>query len=72
MDKLAALRMAEVQECAAQDGEYQKLLAEYRLVSPVFLGVLESLPREDASVIEEYLGLTAQMHRKLLELACTE
>ena len=70
MERRTALRMAEVQERAAKFPEYLALWEEYRVVSPRLLGLLEKLPREDADIVEDYLGLTGQMHRFLLELAC--
>lgn len=70
MEREVALKMAEVQERAAKCPEYLALWEEYRVVSPRLLGLLEKLPREDADIVEDYLGLTGQMHRLLLELAC--
>ena len=70
MERRTALRVAEVQERAAKCPEYLALWEEYRVVSPRLLGLLEKLPREDADIVEDYLGLTAEMHRYLLEMAC--
>ena len=64
MKRDVALKIADVQNRAATDRGYLSLWEEYRRISPKLLNLLE------ASVIEDYLGVTAEMHRFLLELAC--
>ena len=63
-------KIANVQERAAKHPEYLALWEAYRVLSPRLIGLLERLPREDADIVEDYLGLTAEMHRYLLEMAC--
>lgn len=70
MDRSIALRIAEVQEKAAEDARYLALWEEYRMRSAEMVLLLERLPQLDADVLEDYLGLTEEMHRRLLELAC--
>lgn len=67
---MAARRMLAVQEQAAGDPEYLALLEEYHGLSGRLLSLLERLPTEDSAVVEDYLGLTGEMHRKLLEFSC--
>ena len=69
MDQSAAARMIQIQEQAMHNTEYRALLAEYRQRSEELARVLETLSNEDRNVIEDYLGLTAEMHRKILEMA---
>lgn len=70
MERKTALKIANVQERAAKHPEYLALWEAYRVLSPRLIGLLERLPREDADIVEDYLGLTAEMHRYLLEMAC--
>lgn len=72
MERTAALRIAEIQERAAKNPEYLELWEEYRIRGAELMRLLERLPREDADIIEDYLGLTEEMHRYLLELACQQ
>lgn len=70
MDRCVALKMADVQEKAAKDPRYLALGKEYRAISAELIALLERLPREDAAILEDYLGLAEEMHRYLLEVAC--
>lgn len=70
MERKTALKIADAQERAAKHPEYLALWEEYRVVSSGLFGLLERMPREDAAIVEDYLGLTGEMHRFLLELAC--
>lgn len=70
MERKVALRMAAVQEQAAKDPRYLALWEEYRTISAGLLALLERLPGEDAAVVEDYLGVEEEMHRRLLEIAC--
>ena len=70
MKQEVALKISQVQSKAATDRAYLSLWEEYKEISPQLLRLLERLPGEDASIIEDYLGLTAEMNRFLLELAC--
>lgn len=70
MKKETAQRIFEIQEAAARDEDYRKLLEEYRERNVQMLRLLRNLPREQAEILEDYLGLVAEMHRRLLELAC--
>ena len=70
MDRKIALRIADVQERAMKDIRYLALWEAYHERSRELVLLLERLPREDADVVEDYLGLTGEMHRLLLELAC--
>ena len=70
MKKETAQRIFDIQEAAARDEDYRKLLEEYRERNVQMLRLLRNLPREQAEILEDYLGLVAEMHRRLLELAC--
>lgn len=70
MDRNTALNMVAIQEAAAQDEDYRKLLEEYRERNVQMLRLLRLLPQKQAEILEDYLGLVAEMHRRLLELAC--
>lgn len=70
MDRNTALNMVAIQEAAAQDEDYRKLLEEYRERNVQMLRLLRFLPQKQAEILEDYLGLVAEMHRRLLELAC--
>lgn len=65
-----ALKIVQIQEQAMEDAQYRELLAEYRQQSRKMAQVLAALPDSDRSMIEDYLGLIAQMHRSMLEMAC--
>lgn len=70
MNRSAALEMIRIQEQALEDEEYQLLLQEYRRRSTELARILQSIPDRERDVLEDYLGLAAEMHRKLLEIAC--
>ncbi len=59
-----------IQETAAEDPDYLALLDEYRKLGNKFSKFLETLPREDADVIEDYLGIIGELHRRQLIIAC--
>lgn len=65
-----ALKIVQIQEQAMEDAQYRELLSEYRQQSRKMAQVLAALPDSDRSMIEDYLGLIAQMHRSMLEMAC--
>lgn len=64
-----ALRIVQIQEQAMNDPEYLCLLEEFRIRSRELSALLDTLSGEKRDTIENYLGLTAQMHRFLLEFA---
>ena len=70
MERSVALKIAVIQERAAQDPQYLALWQEYSTICPRLLNLLEQLPPEDACIVEDYLGVAEEMHRYLLERAC--
>lgn len=65
-----ALKIAQIQDQAMHEVEYQVLLAEYGQRNSELVHFLAALPEGERSVIEDYLGLVAEMHCKMLEIAC--
>ena len=70
MDQKIVGRLSAVYEQARQDVEYRKLLEEYRVREAQLFARLETMDPQQRSTVLDYLGLTDEMHRKLLELAC--
>ena len=70
LERSVALKIAEIQEQAAQDPKYLALWKEYSTICPKLLSLLEQLPPADACIVEDYLGVAEEMQRYLLELAC--
>lgn len=70
MDHSLSKRIISVQTQLAQDPDYQKLQEELDILDPAMLHLMVILPREQAEVLEDYLGLIAEMHRRMLILAC--
>jgi DNA-binding transcriptional regulator YbjK len=70
MDQKMIETLCAVYEQAQQDGEYRKLLEECREREPQLLEQLEVMNASQRDAVLDYLGLTEEMHRKLLELAC--
>lgn len=60
----------DLQEQLMQDSEYGGLLGEYRRQNGAFLAVLEQLDPRQRQVVEDYLGICAELHTKMLLLAC--
>ena len=63
-------KIIQIQKTAAEDPDYLALLDEYRELGNKFSRLLETLPREDADVIEDYLGIVGELHRRQLIIAC--
>jgi hypothetical protein len=63
-------RLVDVYEQAGKDVEYRQLLEEYRVREQQLLEQLEVMNASQRDAVLDYLGLTEEMHRKLLELAC--
>ena len=70
MDQTMTERLADVYEQAGKDVEYRQLLEEYRVREQQLLEQLEVMNASQRDAVLDYLGLTEEMHRKLLELAC--
>lgn len=70
MDQKIVGRLSAVYEQARQDVEYRKLLEEYRVREAQLFARLETMDPQQRSTVLDYLGLTDEMHRKLMELAC--
>lgn len=60
----------QLQEQLMTDDGYGCLLQEYREKNAEFLAVLEGLAPQQRQTIEDYLGVCAELHTKLLLLAC--
>lgn len=69
MEKETAEKIFAVQAAARKDAVYRQLLAEHEAQNVRFLSALESMPRTQRDAVEDYLGLVAQMHLRMLELA---
>ena len=70
MDQTMTERLVDVYEQAGKDVEYRQLLEEYRVREQQLLEQLEVMNASQRDAVLDYLGLTGEMHRKLLELAC--
>ena len=70
MDQTMTERLVAVYEQAGKDVEYRQLLEEYRVREQQLLEQLEVMNASQRDAVLDYLGLTEEMHRKLLELAC--
>ena len=70
MDQTMTERLVDVYEQAGKDVEYRQLLEEYRVREQQLLEQLEVMNASQRDAVLDYLGLTEEMHRKLLELAC--
>lgn len=71
MDRETAKRIVNIQERAMADAAYQQLLEEYAVSKAWFGAFLETLTQEQQSAAADYLGVTAAMYLRLLELAVT-
>ena len=70
MDQTMTGRLVAVYEQAGKDVEYRQFLEEYRVREQQLLEQLEVMNASQRDAVLDYLGLTGEMHRKLLELAC--
>ena len=59
-----------LQEQLMCDPGYTQLLEEYRASNVEFLEVLASLGKDERQIIERYFGICAELHTKILLLAC--
>ena len=71
MNPEIAQRIVAVQEAAGQDEQYRTLLEEYRTLDRQFLEILPTLTKAQCDTVTDYIGLIAQMHRRMLEIACS-
>ena len=69
MDRATLNKILDIQDHALADPVYQELHAQYTSCSDGFLDLLARLPEPERTVLEDYLGVSAAMHLRLLELA---
>lgn len=69
MNRETMNRILDVQDRALEDGCYQRLHGEYEEHARRFQALMETLPQEQKDVIWDFLGASASMHLRLLELA---
>ena len=70
MNPHAVQKLAIIQENALQDDQYQQLLTEYHMINRQFTHMVESFSPEQKDLVLDYIGIIAEMNRRLLELAC--
>lgn len=63
-------KLIQMQERIGEDPQYARLCQEYRERDAAVTAVLEQLPRLQREVIEDYLGLCAQLHTRMVLLCC--
>lgn len=69
MDIEIAKRIMDIQDQALEDEQFCGLLDEYAISCPRFLDMLRTLTQEQQDVFLDFLGVSVQMHLRLLELA---
>ena len=72
MDQKMIETLCAVYEQAGQDPDYRQLLEECRVREQQLLEQLEVMNASQRDAVLDYLGLTEEMHRKLLEFSCKE
>lgn len=62
-------KILDVQDAAREDEIYRQLLAEYEPISQRFVRALQEMAPEHRAALEDFFGITAAMHLRLLEMA---
>ncbi len=70
MNQHTAKKIFEIQQACTQDKVYQGLLQEYASANDRLLECLDTLPPAQQDAVFDHLGLVAQMHLRMLEIAC--
>ncbi len=68
----AVRKILAAQESLLTDPQYRQLNAEYTVLNEQFIQLLETLPGAQKAMIEDYIGIFAQMHIKMLEAVCLQ
>ena len=69
MDQATGAKIIQIQKAALEDAFYKELLLEYKPISQRFVQILREMPPEHREALEDYFGITASMHLRLLEMA---
>ena len=69
MNKDIAFKILDIQEKAMEDASYKKLLKELRLYDEKMRSLYGTLSKEQLDVLMGYLGVGAELHLHLLEIA---
>lgn len=70
MDKQSLDRFSEILALAACDGEYAALQKRCSELDSPFLTVIENLPREEQTIVWDYIHALGGAALRLTELAC--
>ena len=70
MNKEIALKILDVQEKVMNNANYKKLLEEFRQYDEKMRSLYATLSKEQLDVLMGYLGVGAELHLYLLEIAC--
>ena len=70
MESKSVERLIKMQERIVVDPQYVQLYREYRAQDAAFTAVMAQLQPEQREIIGDYLGLWAEMHARMLLIAC--
>lgn len=65
-------KILDVQDALLLDQRYRERYEEYTIYSQRFVRLQNELTPEQNKVLGDYLGVCAEMHLRMLELACEE
>lgn len=65
-------KILDIQEAARMDDVYLGLLKDYRSRNKELLALVNLLPSDQQDIPYEYIYAGAQLHLRLLELACEQ
>ena len=71
MDKAVLNKFLDVYDVALTDPVYLELYREYKRSDRQMVALLERLPPEEQDIVMDHIAATAELHRRLLELACS-
>ena len=71
VDRKTVTRLLDVYDIALVDPEYRRLHGEYTVYQQKVLELYDWLEEEQLAALVDYLGVCAQMHLRLMALACT-
>ena len=69
MDKETMHWILDVQEAAGGDEEYRQLHEQYRAANERLLALLKTLPEEQQAVILNFIGTSAALYHRIMEIA---
>ena len=70
MNDITVRRIIALQEMLLQDERYCQLHEEYMQCNSRFAQLLQELTKNQRAAAEDYLGVCAEMHLRMLEVAC--